>query len=650
MTQKLLDYYQACLLDRSQGHCASSLNSTHALPALLGQHDPQHQSTDLILLVDLGIRTSQQLQESADRLGITEAVRVFLCKCQHHQDSLAADTMLYSHDVGQQTLQHVSVARIPVEIYSKLDLARRLADVHLRKPASRVAVVAIDQDGEAYWDADMMAAILSAWQMTSFPMPAKTFWTSSPSPSPSPSSPLDKHSIVFTGPYPSADSIEAAISSPTEPVVDEWKALELAMEEAAHKYYGTPISSSTSSNLEADAKKTGQQFMEYSPDAIAKILHQTSAVNTGTNLARSLTAWPPNILHPQSFREVIHYLAKAEGWAVESYQYKALQKMGCGAFCATIQGNQPFNGESEDAMIKITYKPSSLTSGGKRGFRSSFFSGETLRYRNSQSLLASEHKPVVLVGKGVTYDTGGLSLKTANQMKSMKTDMGGAAAALGLLYALSLLDFPYPVECWLALAENNIAPQAYRPDDVVVSAAGQSIEIVNTDAEGRLLLVDTLAHASRLVAQKSEPKGLFAETPLPAVLIDFATLTGTAVVSLTTRYIAVMTNREDFAPAVIAAGKASGERMWPLPIDNDLADDLTSDIADTLQCRVSTVGDHLHAAFLLQQALPKGLPWFHLDLASAYRPEGLGHVPTACTGSGVRAAHSLLMSLVDLPR
>lgn len=146
MTQKLLHYYQDCLLDRPQGHCTYSLNATHALPALLGQN-PQ-QGADIILLVDLGIRTSQQVQESADRLGIGEAVRVFLSKCQHHQDSLAADTMLYSHDIGQQTLQHVSVARIPVEVYSKLDLARRLADVHLRKPASRVAVVAIDQDGE----------------------------------------------------------------------------------------------------------------------------------------------------------------------------------------------------------------------------------------------------------------------------------------------------------------------------------------------------------------------------------------------------------------------------------------------------------------------------------------------------------------------
>lgn len=250
----------------------------------------------------------------------------------------------------------------------------------------------------------MMAAVLSAWQMTSFPMPTKTFWASSSAPS---SSPLDQHSIVFTGPYPSADSIEAANSSPAEPVVDEWKALELAMEEAAHKHYGTPISSSPSSDLEADAKKAEPQFMEYSPDAIAKVLHQTSAVNAGTNLARSLTTWPPNVLHPKSFREVIQHLAKAEGWTVESYQYKALQEMGCGAFCATIESNQPSNGESEDAMMKITYSPSTLASSGKRGFRSSFFSGEPLRYRNSRSLLASEHKPVVLVGKGVTYDTGG---------------------------------------------------------------------------------------------------------------------------------------------------------------------------------------------------------------------------------------------------
>lgn len=229
-------------------------------------------------------------------------------------------------------------------------------------------------------------------------------------------------------------------------------------------------------------------------------------------------------------------------------------------------------------------------------------------------------------------------------MKTMKHDMAGSAVALGLMIALSKCSCPYPVECWIALAENNIGIDAYRPDDVIRSLSGMTIEIVNTDAEGRLLLADTLSLASRKVKVPSIHRGL-EDSMSPKLVIDFATLTGTCITSLSNRYIGVFSNRNDLINTIINTNDKCGERMWPFPLDDDYDDDLKSDIADILQCKVSTEADHIYAAAFLKKFVNPSAPWIHLDLGSAYKPGGLGHIGTDYTGSGVRAAFALIQQV-----
>jgi leucyl aminopeptidase len=256
----------------------------------------------------------------------------------------------------------------------------------------------------------------------------------------------------------------------------------------------------------------------------------------------------------------------------------------------------------------------------------------------------SMQRPVVLVGKGVTYDTGGINLKSANSMKTMKHDMGGSAAALGTLLALTQTSFPYPVECWLAIVENNIDVNAYRPDDVVTAVTGTSIEIVHTDAEGRMILADVLALASRKVRKLAFHS--LNDALSPSLMIDFATLTGTCISSLSNRYIGAFTNRRNYVEQIIQAGESCGERVWPFPCDDDFEEDLKSDIADVLQCRQPTEADHIYATSFLKMFVNPAVPWVHLDLGSAYRPGGLGHVGSDYTGSGVRAATAIIKKIL----
>ena len=163
---------------------------------------------------------------------------------------------------------------------------------------------------------------------------------------------------------------------------------------------------------------------------------------------------------------------------------------------------------------------------------------------------------------------------------------------------------------------------------------------MNTDAEGRLILSDILALASRKT-RKSKVHG-FSDTMSPRCVVDFATLTGTCISSLSNRYVGVMTNREDSMVDILTSSDACGERMWPFPIDDDFGDDLKSDIADYLQCRQPVEADHIYAAYFLKQFMNPAVPWFHFDMASSYRAGGLGHVGTDFTGCGVRSSISLL--------
>ena len=323
---------------------------------------------------------------------------------------------------------------------------------------------------------------------------------------------------------------------------------------------------------------------------------RTHAEMEGNNLARYLTYLPPNELTPNLYQKRISELAQAHGWKMEFFDIKALQRKKAGAFLAVAQGSA-----THDAgIVYLRYDPVKHT----------------------------KQAPLALVGKGICFDTGGTNLKSARSMHGMHEDMEGSAVALGTLLALSNLKVDFPVECWLALAQNHIGPSAYKQNDVVTACNGTTIEIIHTDAEGRMVLADTLALASR---------------KKPALIIDFATLTGSCINALGTSYSGVLTNRINWIYDIIEAGKDSGERVWPFPNDNDFDSALESNIADIKQCTLDSEADHILAFRFLNHFVPDDTPWIHLDLAAGNHKGGLAHIPTDTTGFGVRFTLNLLL-------
>src|SRR5581483_3570941 len=240
----------------------------------------------------------------------------------------------------------------------------------------------------------------------------------------------------------------------------------------------------------------------------------------------------------------------------------------------------------------------------------------------------SRSPDIALVGKGILFDTGGVNVKPHRSMLDMHTDMSGSAVALATLLALAELEAPFAIDAWLAITENQIGPTAYRPQEVVTASNGVTIQVIHTDAEGRMVLADTLA-----LAGKTQPR----------FMIDFATLTGAAVYSLTERMSGVLTNRPALAAKLVAAGRESGERVWNFPFEADYDSDLESKVADVLQCSVDGKGDHILATRFLSRFVPESVAWAHVDLSSATRSGGLGHVNTDVTGFGVRYALELIL-------
>jgi leucyl aminopeptidase len=213
-------------------------------------------------------------------------------------------------------------------------------------------------------------------------------------------------------------------------------------------------------------------------------------------------------------------------------------------------------------------------------------------------------------------------------MLDMHTDMSGSAVALATLIALAELEAPVAAEAWLAISENRIGPHAYKPQDVVRAVNGVTIQVIHSDAEGRMVLADTLALASRT---------------RPQLLLDFATLTGACVYALSDRMSGVFTNRAALVPKLERAGRDSGERVWNFPFDADYDVELESKVADIVQCALEGKGDHILATRFLSRFVPAGIPWAHVDLAAATRGGGLAHVATDITGFGVRFALDLLL-------
>ncbi|HEV7803565.1 MAG TPA: leucyl aminopeptidase family protein, partial [Burkholderiales bacterium] len=305
----------------------------------------------------------------------------------------------------------------------------------------------------------------------------------------------------------------------------------------------------------------------------------------GNVLCRELTVLPPNELTPGAYRARLREQAKAEGWKLEELDMKRLRKMGAGAFVAVAQGSDV----DDAAIVRLGYRP-----------------------RGAQ-------KTIALVGKGICFDTGGHNLKPAKYMAGMHEDMNGSAVAIGILLAASRARLALGIDCWLALAQNHISPRAYKQNDIVTALDGTTIEIVHTDAEGRMVLSDTLALASR---------------EKPDLMIDFATLTGSMHVALGDRYSGIFATSDELAAQALGAAAGSGERLCVFPMDDDYDEALDSPIADVKQCTLDGGADHILAARLLKR-FTDGRPWIHMDLSASSAKGGLGAVGTDVTGFGV---------------
>jgi len=298
--------------------------------------------------------------------------------------------------------------------------------------------------------------------------------------------------------------------------------------------------------------------------AARKAFSPQSHIVDGVVLARELVNEPPNVLYPVEFARRATHLRKL-GVNVEVLDVKAMTRLGMGALLGVGQGStQP----SRTVIMRWN--------GGKRG-----------------------EQPVAFVGKGVCFDTGGISIKPAGGMEEMKGDMGGAACVVGLMHALAARKAKVNAIGAIGIVENMPDGNAQRPGDIVTSMSGQTIEIINTDAEGRLVLADVLWY----VAQKFKPK----------FMVDLATLTGAIMVALGTEYAGMFSNNDQLAERLSAAGQATGERVWRMPLGPEYDKLIDSQFADMKNTGGRHGGSITAAQFL--QRFVDNTPWAHLDVA-----------------------------------
>ncbi|MFG1907803.1 leucyl aminopeptidase [Kribbella sp. NPDC048928] len=307
---------------------------------------------------------------------------------------------------------------------------------------------------------------------------------------------------------------------------------------------------------------------------------------------------PPSDLHPAEFAADAVKLGKEYGVKVEVLDEKALAKGGYGGILGVGQGSV-----NPPRLVRLTYTP-----------------------RKAVTHLA-------FVGKGITFDSGGLSLKTSNGMVSMKSDMAGAAAVIGATLAIARLELPVRVTAYAAMAENMPSGSAARPSDVLTMYGGKTVEVLNTDAEGRLVLGDALVRASQ---------------DEPDLIVDVATLTGACVVALGTKVAGAFGNADSARDRVVDAGLAAGESLWPLPIPGEMLDKLKSHskVADLANITGEPWGGALAAAAFLGDFVADGIDWVHLDVAGpAFNDGGAsGYTPTGGTGYAVRTLVELAAS------
>ncbi len=338
-------------------------------------------------------------------------------------------------------------------------------------------------------------------------------------------------------------------------------------------------------------------------ELVAATAVRATASARATWLVRDLAATPSNLKNPQWMAEQAADLSRATGLRVTVLDGEALEAGGFGGILAVGSGSA-----TPPRLVTVAYEPSV-----------------------ESAALTPQH--VVVVGKGITYDTGGLSIKPRESMLPMKTDMAGAAVALATVLAAAELGIGHRVTAVLALAENAFGGASYRPADVLRTYSGTTVEILNTDAEGRIVLADALAYADAMLE--------------PDVLIDVATLTGAATVGLGRTHAALFSQDGALVEALEAAGEATGERVWRLPLVAEYRSALDSSVADIRHVAAdSSTGAGSITAALFLQTFVGTRRWAHLDIAGAARSTAAAHeVPVGPTGFGARLLVRFLESL-----
>lgn len=323
-------------------------------------------------------------------------------------------------------------------------------------------------------------------------------------------------------------------------------------------------------------------------------LERAEHMATATCYARDLVNRPAATVTPAYLASEARRLARTHNLSVRVFDPVALRKARMGCILGVSQGS-----EQPPRFIELVYRP------------------------------PRPKKVVALIGKGITFDSGGLNLKTGDSITHMKRDMAGAAVVLGVMSAVRHLGVTVEVRGYIAAAENMPGGRALRPGDVLRARNGKTIEVLNTDAEGRLVLADALA---------------FAVDGRPDVLIDFATLTGAVRTALGTRYAAILGNERQLVADLIAAGHACGENLWELPLAEEYRDDLNSTVADLKNIGEGGAGTIIGALFLRE--FTANVPWAHIDFSSTASTEtSFACHPRGATGFGVRTALRYLLAL-----
>lgn len=349
-----------------------------------------------------------------------------------------------------------------------------------------------------------------------------------------------------------------------------------------YKYY-------TNKKSEELPKLKSVTLSVHSKENSEKIFEYFKAVAEGIYLARDYVSEPPNVLYPESYANSVYQNLTKHGVEVEILCENEMKTLGMNALLGVGQGSM-----KESKLVIMKYNG-----------------------------LDDESRPIAFVGKGVTFDTGGISLKPSANMHDMKYDMAGSASVVGLMKSLAARQAKVNVVAVIGLVENMPGANAQRPGDVVKSLSGQTIEILNTDAEGRLVLADALWYTQREFN--------------PEFMIDLATLTGAILVTFGNAYCGLFSNNDQLSEKLEKAGKSTGEKLWRLPIGEEFASMIKSDIADVanIGSPPGYAGSITAAQFL--EMFVNNVPWAHLDIAgSAWEKKGKPTCPKGAVGYGVK--------------